>query len=70
MAQHAPQATYHALPADAIDSPPDYEDVAELDELQDEIHLASVEEKKRRWWRNALINVAFIGSWCVYLHSQ
>jgi len=28
-----------------------------------DVHLASVEEKKRLWWRNALINLMFIGSW-------
>ncbi|TFK25559.1 triose phosphate transporter [Coprinopsis marcescibilis] len=27
------------------------------------IHLASVAEKKRLWWRNALINLLFIASW-------
>ncbi|PBK81994.1 TPT-domain-containing protein [Armillaria gallica] len=26
-------------------------------------HLASTEEKKRRWWRNAVLNVLFIASW-------
>ena len=73
MAQHASEATYHPLPAEVVDRPPEYEDVedtAEMDELQEEIHLATVEEKKRRWWRNAAINVAFIGSWCVCLHSE
>ena len=24
-----------------------------------------MEEKKRRWWRNAIINMAFIASWYV-----
>jgi solute carrier family 35 protein C2 len=28
------------------------------------LHLASIVEKKRLWWRNALINALFIGSWC------
>ena len=34
-------------------------------------HLASIVEKKRLWWRNALINALFIGSWCaaMSLHS-
>ena len=27
-------------------------------------HLASIVEKKRLWWRNALINALFIASWC------
>lgn len=26
-------------------------------------HLASVAEKKRIWWRNAIINTLFIASW-------
>lgn len=28
------------------------------------VHLATLEEKKRRWWRNAFINTMFIASWC------
>jgi solute carrier family 35, member C2 len=36
----------------------------------DHVHLATVEEKKRRWWRNAFINVAFIASWYVSDHRQ
>jgi hypothetical protein len=31
------------------------------DEL--DIHLASIREKKRLWWRNAGINAFFIGAW-------
>ena len=31
------------------------------------IHLASVVERKRLWWRNATINTLFIGSWYVLL---
>jgi solute carrier family 35 protein C2 len=31
------------------------------------IHLASLVEKKRLWWRNAVINAFFISSWCVAL---
>lgn len=31
-------------------------------------HIASIEERKRLWWRNALINLLFIGSWCVAGH--
>lgn len=27
------------------------------------VHLASLTEKKRLWWRNAVINGAFIVSW-------
>ncbi|KAG7090947.1 hypothetical protein E1B28_010017 [Marasmius oreades] len=31
--------------------------------LGDDVHVASVEEKKRLWWRNALVNVLFIFAW-------
>ncbi|OBZ67087.1 putative transporter C22E12.01 [Grifola frondosa] len=31
--------------------------------LEHSVHLASLAEKKRLWWRNALINAAFIASW-------
>ncbi|KAK0226184.1 triose-phosphate transporter family-domain-containing protein [Armillaria fumosa] len=34
------------------------EDIAE-----EPLHLASTEEKKCRWWRNAVLNVLFIASW-------
>lgn len=27
------------------------------------VHLASLAEKKRLWWRNAVINALFIASW-------
>jgi solute carrier family 35 protein C2 len=27
------------------------------------LHLASLAEKKRLWWRNGIINGAFIASW-------
>jgi hypothetical protein len=32
-----------------------------------EAHLASVAEKKRLWWRNAVINGAWIASWYAIL---
>jgi hypothetical protein len=34
-------------------------------ETLEHVHLASLAEKKRLWWRNALINTLFIASWCV-----
>ncbi|KAI0790716.1 triose-phosphate transporter family-domain-containing protein [Abortiporus biennis] len=51
--------------------PPSYEEVrttAPIEELEDdyEIHLASLVEKKRLWWRNALINSMFIASWFLF----
>lgn len=27
------------------------------------VHLASIAEKKKLWWKNAIINSAFIASW-------
>lgn len=30
------------------------------------VKLASVAEKKRLWWRNAVINLLFIASWYVF----
>lgn len=29
------------------------------------LHFATIEEKKRLWFRDALINALFIASWCV-----
>jgi len=34
------------------------------------IHLASLAEKKRLWWRNAFINTIFIASWWVILFEH
>lgn len=31
----------------------------------DDIHLASLAEKKRLWWRNSIVNLVFIALWCV-----
>ena len=39
--------------------------LAGVDE-DDHVHLASLAEKKRLWWRNAVINLAFIASWRVF----
>ncbi len=33
--------------------------------LNDGVHLATLAEKKRLWWRTAVINVVFIASWYV-----
>jgi hypothetical protein len=30
-----------------------------------QVHLASLSEKKRLWWQNAVINTLLILSWCV-----
>lgn len=65
MAQHLPQDDYDTQPPHLAEQPPNYDDVVDTDDVHEDIHLASVEEKKRRWWRNALINMMFIASWCV-----
>jgi hypothetical protein len=31
----------------------------------EEVHFATIEEKKRLWFRDAFINALFIASWCV-----
>ena len=52
--------------------PPEYPPEYTLDDLNGlqstlntDIHFADSLEKKRLWWRNAVINAAFIASWCV-----
>ena len=51
----------HAIPEDLEDDAPVY---GLYDDAAD-VHLASVEEKKRMWWKNAFINMLFITSWYV-----
>jgi len=43
-----------------------YEDDIPLGTANEGIHFASIVEKRRLWWRNAIINTLFIASWCVY----
>lgn len=31
----------------------------------EDVHFATIEEKKRLWFRDAIINTLFIASWCV-----
>lgn len=47
----------------------DYDGDAELQAGQASIHLATVEEKKRLWWRNAFITSGCIASWYTSLMS-
>lgn len=54
--------------------PPEYPPDYTLDDLNGpqstlntDIHFADSLEKKRLWWRNAVINAAFIASWYVAL---
>lgn len=42
----------------------DVDDIREEHDAQG-IHLASLAERKRLWWRNATINTLFIASWSV-----
>ena len=67
MAEYPPQTDYDTQPPHSLNRPPNYEDVLAADDSNEDIHLATVEEKKRRWWRNALINMLFIASWYVLL---
>jgi len=36
--------------------------------LSEDVHFATIEEKKRLWFRDALINTLFIASWSVQNH--
>lgn len=65
MIQHPVRDDYHPLPAQESERLPTYEDAIEDDNGVEEVRLATVDEKKRRWWRNAFINVLFILSWYV-----
>lgn len=70
MAQHPPQDEYDTRTSSAIDQPPSYEDAVDTEDFREDVHLATLEEKKRRWWRNALINLLCIGSWYVLVISK
>lgn len=60
-----PSSAYQHVPhADGGDDPAPLYAQLDDDALHD-AHLATIAEKKRRWWRNALVNMAFIASWCV-----
>ena len=63
MAPYSSTPPHDALSADEIAQPPPYDQHVSSD-LDEHVHLATLEEKKRRWWRNAFINAAFIASWC------
>jgi hypothetical protein len=59
-------------PYTLLDPEPDQQPhIADEDEIYDvvrnggDVHLATVAEKKRLWWRTILINTLFVGSWCV-----
>ncbi|KAH6914220.1 triose phosphate transporter [Coprinopsis sp. MPI-PUGE-AT-0042] len=43
-----------------------YEDDEEPLVAQEGVHLASLKEKKRVWWRNAIVNMLFIASWFLF----
>lgn len=43
-----------------------YENDIPLGMANEGIHFASIAEKRRLWWRNAIINTLFIASWYVY----
>ena len=35
-----------------------------------DVHFATIEEKKRLWFRDAIINALFIASWCVWIYDS
>jgi hypothetical protein len=35
----------------------------------EDLHFATIEEKKRLWFRDAVINAFFIASWCVRIYD-
>lgn len=35
----------------------------------EDLHFATIEEKKRLWFRDAVINALFIASWCVWIYG-
>jgi hypothetical protein len=48
----------------------DYDAVYPLPEGLQDVHFATIEEKKRIWFRDALINTLFIASWCARNHKK
>lgn len=65
MANYSPAHSQDTLSAESLEQPPEYEEHAEY-VTEDDVHIATLEEKKRRWWRNALINATFIASWSAF----
>lgn len=64
MVQPPPTHSHEDYDEEAITNG-DYHGGDDAGEFGSSVHLATLKEKKRRWWRNALINIAFISSWCV-----
>jgi hypothetical protein len=60
--QHEPD---EYMPADRLSftSRESLSDDGESDLDDSDVHLASIEEKKRLWFKNAAINALFIGAW-------
>jgi solute carrier family 35, member C2 len=46
-----------------VEDEPETERFLDYDRQPSAVHLATVEEKKRLWWRNALITGACIAFW-------
>ncbi|KAL0072759.1 hypothetical protein AAF712_000522 [Marasmius tenuissimus] len=53
----------HSLDERPTRRPLSPEDEVMYSSLDENVHIASKEEKKRLWWRNAVINMLFISSW-------
>ncbi|KAI0344530.1 TPT-domain-containing protein [Trametopsis cervina] len=63
MAHHSSRLSTEDLIPASVTPTESYDEEANVEGFGEDVHLASVDEKKRRWWRNALINMAFIASW-------
>lgn len=62
MAQHSEQRVGDAHYQSLAGVLPEEEEV-NLGDDELNVHVASLAEKKRLWWRNALINMSFIAAW-------
>ncbi|KAL0579760.1 hypothetical protein V5O48_002254 [Marasmius crinis-equi] len=56
----------HSLDERPTRRPLSPEDEVLYSSLDDNVHIASIQEKKRLWWRNAVVNMLFIGSWFLF----
>jgi hypothetical protein len=65
---HEIPLTIHSTHMTVEDSQEESDDVYALSAGPQDVHFATIEEKKRLWFRDALINTLFIASWSVRNH--
>jgi hypothetical protein len=65
---HESPSTTHSTHMTIEDLQGDSDDAYALSEGPQDVHFATIEEKKRLWFRDALINTLFIASWSVQNH--